>query len=161
MIDNVILLITGTLHERDISELIPKVCVYSALLWRTLSSVLFALSRRRDTVFILCPGCRTLETALACAYAAHSFKTLILPPILTGNPSRQNTPQCHPLGMFEEIGSLSIATTPAELYNSVIIDTPLAPYFRDCITESDLDELNIEIIRNSLYKVGHRAPSYH
>ena len=46
MIDNIVLLITGTLHGRDISELLPK---------------------------------------------------------------------CHPLGMFESIGSLSIATTPAEV----------------------------------------------
>ena len=29
-----------------------------------------------------------------------------------------------------------------------------APYFIDCISEQDLDELNIEIIRNTLYKVG-------
>ena len=28
-----------------------------------------------------------------------------------------------------------------------------APYFIDCISEQDLDELNIEIIRNTLYKV--------
>ncbi|KNC84252.1 V-type proton ATPase subunit D 1 [Sphaeroforma arctica JP610] len=83
MIDNIILLITGTLHDRDISELIPK---------------------------------------------------------------------CHPLGKFEEMGSLSIATTPAELYNSVLVDTPLANYFQSCIDEQDLDEMNIEIIRNSLYK---------
>ena len=29
---------------------------------------------------------------------------------------------------------------------------PLAPYFRDCLSASDLDDLNIEIIRNTLYK---------
>lgn len=28
----------------------------------------------------------------------------------------------------------------------------LAPYFRDCLSAQDLDDLNIEIIRNSLYK---------
>ena len=28
-----------------------------------------------------------------------------------------------------------------------------APYFIDCISEQDLDEMNIEIIRNTLYKV--------
>ena len=28
----------------------------------------------------------------------------------------------------------------------------LAPFFSDCISEQDLDEMNIEIIRNSLYK---------
>lgn len=28
----------------------------------------------------------------------------------------------------------------------------LAPYFRDCLSASDLDDMNIEIIRNTLYK---------
>eukprot|EP00053_Salpingoeca_punica_P004479 m.49359 g.49359 ORF g.49359 m.49359 type:complete len:350 (+) comp12814_c0_seq1:142-1191(+) len=83
MIDNVILLITGTLREKEISELLPK---------------------------------------------------------------------CHPLGMFPELKTLSIATSPAELYNSVLVDTPLAPFFMKCVSEQDLDELNIEIIRNTLYK---------
>lgn len=83
MIDNIILLITGTLHQRSISELIPK---------------------------------------------------------------------CHPLGSFTEIETIHVASTPAELYNAVLIDTPLAPFFVDCLSEQDLDEMNIEIIRNSLYK---------
>ena len=56
MIDNIILLITGTLHQRSIKELIPK---------------------------------------------------------------------CHPLGRFEEMASINIASTPAELYNAVLVDTPL------------------------------------
>ena len=30
----------------------------------------------------------------------------------------------------------------------------VAPYFIDCISEADLDEMNIEIIRNTLYKVS-------
>lgn len=83
MIDNIVLLITGTLHHRAISELIPK---------------------------------------------------------------------CHPLGSFEQMEAIHIASTPAELYNAVLVDTPLAPYFIDCISEQDLDEMNIEIIRNTLYK---------
>jgi vacuolar-type H+-ATPase subunit C/Vma6 len=28
----------------------------------------------------------------------------------------------------------------------------LAPFFEECINEQDLDEMNIEIIRNTLYK---------
>ena len=56
MIDNIILLITGTLHQRPITELVPK---------------------------------------------------------------------CHPLGSFEEMASINIASTPADLYNAVMIDTPL------------------------------------
>jgi V-type H+-transporting ATPase subunit d len=83
MIDNIILLITGTLHQRPITELIGK---------------------------------------------------------------------CHPLGSFEQMEAIIIAGTPAELYNAVLVDTPLAPYFVDCISEQDLDEMNVEVIRNSLYK---------
>jgi V-type H+-transporting ATPase subunit d len=83
MIDNVILLITGTLHGRDISELIDK---------------------------------------------------------------------CHPLGMFDTMASLCIASTPEELYREIIVDTPLAPYFAECVSLEDLTDMNIEIIRNTLYK---------
>ncbi|KAK7804864.1 hypothetical protein U0070_006846 [Myodes glareolus] len=113
MIDNVILLITGTLHQRSIAELVPK---------------------------------------------------------------------CHPLGSFEQMEAVNIAQTPAELYNAILVDTPLgeplwwkqqldsglsirasvwvlwierggaAPKQKDCISEQDLDEMNIEIIRNTLYK---------
>lgn len=32
------------------------------------------------------------------------------------------------------------------------VDIELAPYFRDCLSASDLDDLNIEIIRNTVYK---------
>jgi len=83
MIDNIVLLITGTLHERDTTELIEK---------------------------------------------------------------------CHPLGKFDAMATLSIATNVTELYNSVLVDTPLAPYIQGCLSEEDLDEMNIEIIRNTLYK---------
>lgn len=106
MIDNVILIITGTLHERDTHELLDR---------------------------------------------------------------------CHPLGVFETMPALCVATTVAELYNTVLVETPLgmslfffnfysadffnasffvllAPYFANCLSAHDLDELNIEIIRNTLYK---------
>src|SRR5262245_52880190 len=84
MIDNIVLLITGTLHQRPITELISK---------------------------------------------------------------------CHPLGSFEQMEAIHIASTPSELYNAVLVDTSLAPYFIECISEQDLDEVNVEIIRNTLYKV--------
>ncbi|XP_019405602.1 PREDICTED: V-type proton ATPase subunit d 2 isoform X2 [Crocodylus porosus] len=83
MIDNVILLITGTLHQRPIAELVPK---------------------------------------------------------------------CHPLGSFEQMEAVSIAQTPSELFNAILVDTPLADFFQDCLSENDLDEMNIEIMRNKLYK---------
>ncbi|KAJ3223278.1 H(+)-transporting V0 sector ATPase subunit d [Clydaea vesicula] len=83
MIDNVILLITGTLHNRDTHELLER---------------------------------------------------------------------CHPLGMFDSIAALCVATSISELYNTVMIETPIAPYFEKCLSAHDLDEMNIEIIRNTLYK---------
>lgn len=83
MIDNIVLLITGALHQRPISELMPK---------------------------------------------------------------------CHPLGTFEQIEAINVASTSSELYNAVLVDTPLADFFGECISEQDLDEMNIEIIRNTLYK---------
>ncbi|GAA5884264.1 hypothetical protein JCM6882_002201 [Rhodosporidiobolus microsporus] len=83
MIDNVVLLISGTLHERDTHDLLER---------------------------------------------------------------------CHPLGTFETMPALCVATNVEELYNTVLVETPLAPYFRDCLSAQDLDELNIEIIRNTLYK---------
>ena len=60
--------------------------------------------------------------------------------------------KCHPLGSFDEMESINIANTPADLHNAVMVDTPLAPYFEKCISEQDLDEVHIEIIRNTLYK---------
>ncbi|KAG1848735.1 ATPase V0 complex subunit D [Suillus subalutaceus] len=83
MIDNIILLITGTLHERDTHELLER---------------------------------------------------------------------CHPLGIFDTMPALCVATNVEELYQSVLIETPLAPYFRDCLSAADLDDMNIEIIRNIVYK---------
>ncbi|EGW30683.1 vacuolar ATP synthase subunit D [Spathaspora passalidarum NRRL Y-27907] len=83
MIDNVILMITGTLHERDKSEILRK---------------------------------------------------------------------CNPLGWFDTLPTLSIATDIESLYSTVLIDTPLAPFFKNCVSADDLDDLNIEIIRNKLYK---------
>lgn len=101
MIDNVVLLITGTLHERDTHELLER---------------------------------------------------------------------CHPLGIFDTMPALCVATNVEELYHSVLVETPLgecriterkqcvyayriaAPYFRDCLSAADLDDLNIEIIRNTVYK---------
>lgn len=83
MIDNVVLIVTGTLHERDMQELLDK---------------------------------------------------------------------CHPLGMFDSIATLAVASNMRELYRLVLVDTPLAPYFSETISSEDLDEMNVEIMRNVLYK---------
>jgi V-type H+-transporting ATPase subunit d len=83
MIDNVMLLITGTLHEREANELLEK---------------------------------------------------------------------CHPLGLFDGMAALTTSTSPLELYNIVLVESPLAPYFAQCLSAKDLDDLHIELIRNTLLK---------
>ena len=70
MIDNIVLLITGALHQRPISELMPK---------------------------------------------------------------------CHPLGTFEQIEAINVASTSSELYNAVLVDTPLGMLVFDKIKESLCD----------------------
>ncbi|GMM30080.1 H(+)-transporting V0 sector ATPase subunit D [Martiniozyma asiatica (nom. inval.)] len=60
--------------------------------------------------------------------------------------------KCNPLGWFETLPTLSIASDLDSLYETVLIDTPLAKYFTNCLSIDDLDDLNIEIIRNCLYK---------
>eukprot|EP01095_Lingulamoeba_sp_RSL-Kostka_P014096 TRINITY_DN602_c2_g1_i1.p1 TRINITY_DN602_c2_g1~~TRINITY_DN602_c2_g1_i1.p1 ORF type:complete len:364 (+),score=115.99 TRINITY_DN602_c2_g1_i1:138-1229(+) len=63
---------------------------------------------------------------------------------------------CHKLGYFDNMASLTCQRSVSDLYNSVIVDTPLAPYFQKCLSEEDLDEMNssveVEIIRNTLFK---------
>lgn len=83
MIDNVALLITGTVHERDRQEMLERI---------------------------------------------------------------------HPLGWFEGLPAISVATDIESLYDLILVDTPLAPYFKDSLSAEELDDLNIEVIRNRLYK---------
>jgi len=83
MIDNIVLLITGSLHKRDVAELKEK---------------------------------------------------------------------CHPLGLFDTMEAIIVGKNVSELYHEVLVDTPLGPYIEGSLSEADLDEMNIEQIRNTLYK---------
>lgn len=78
--------------------------------------------------------------------------TLLITGIVNNRPINELVGKCHPLGSFDQMEAVNIAQTPEELYDAVIVDTPLAPFFVDCINQQDMSELNIEIIRNSLYK---------
>lgn len=77
---------------------------------------------------------------------------LLITGTLHERDTRELLDRCHPLGWFETMPVLCVATNIEELYNSVLIETPLAPYFKGSLSHQDLDELNIEIVRNTLYK---------
>ncbi|CAL9224768.1 unnamed protein product, partial [Arabidopsis halleri] len=85
MIDNVVLIVTGTLHERDVQELLEK---------------------------------------------------------------------CHPLGMFDSIDTLAVAQNMRELYRLVLVDTPLAPYFSECLTSEVQQSCRITLALSSQEKTG-------
>lgn len=77
---------------------------------------------------------------------------LLITGTLHERDTRELLERCHPLGWFETLPVLCVATNIEELYNSVLIETPLAQYFKGSLSHQDLDELNIEIVRNMLYK---------
>lgn len=77
---------------------------------------------------------------------------LLITGTLHGRDTHELLDRCHPLGWFDTLPALCVATNVEELYRTVLVETPLSPYFRDCFSASDLDDLNIEIIRNKLYK---------
>lgn len=69
--------------------------------------------------------------------------------------------RCHPLGMFDTLPALMVATSVDEIYNTVLCESPLAPYFRGCFSADDLDEVHIELIRNHLWKAYLEDFNYH
>ena len=60
--------------------------------------------------------------------------------------------KCHPLGVFDNMERLAVAANMSELYDLVLRDTPLGGYFSASLSSEDLDEMNLEILRNTLYK---------
>ena len=91
---------------------------------------------------------------------------LLLKGTLSGRDINELIAQCHPLGMFKESTMRSIPTFESsprgyqDLYQTVLVDTPVGPYFSLFLQESAgrgevsnvLEEVEIEIIKSSLIK---------
>merc|ERR1712087_389362 len=90
---------------------------------------------------------------------------LLLKGALSGRDINELIEQCHPLGMFKESTMRSIPTFEntakeyQDLYQTVLVDTPVGPYFATFLQESAshevrnvLEEVEIEIIKSSLIK---------
>lgn len=93
---------------------------------------------------------------------------LLLKGALSGRDINELLEQCHPLGMFKESTMRSIPTFEnsakgySDLYQTVLVDTPVGPYFSKFLQESSmhrgshsrnvLEEVEIEIIKSSLIK---------
>lgn len=59
--------------------------------------------------------------------------------------------KCHPLGMFEGIGALTAATSVDDMYDLVLVDSPIGKFFRRT-DKRDFDEFSMEYIRSLLLK---------
>ena len=82
--------------------------------------------------------------------------TLMLSGAQQDQPAAEMMEKCHPLGLFDAstsrniLQASSLALSPADLYEMVLVDTPLARYFTaNLLTDRDLNESNINIIRES------------
>ena len=77
---------------------------------------------------------------------------LLISGTLNERPLSELVPKCNPLGIFDQMEAVTIANTPTELYNAILIDTPLGEFFMDSITMDEIPEMDPEIIRNVLYR---------
>ncbi|XP_006727183.1 V-type proton ATPase subunit d 2 isoform X1 [Mirounga angustirostris] len=93
----------------------------------------------------------TFFTYMTCSYMIDNV-ILLMNGALQKKPVKEILAKCHPLGRFTEMEAVNIAETPSDLFKAVLVETPLAPFFQDCMSENTLDELNIELLRNKLYK---------
>jgi V-type H+-transporting ATPase subunit d len=59
---------------------------------------------------------------------------------------------CNPLGFFEEIKLVCSQPTAKEMFDAILVDTPLAEYFVECLSIEDLTELNVDTMKDKLYK---------
>ncbi|KAJ1435257.1 V0 complex, c/d subunit of ATPase [Ochromonadaceae sp. CCMP2298] len=96
---------------------------------------------------------------------------LLLRGTLSGRNVNELMAQCHPLGMFKESTMRNIPSFEAsprgyaELYETVLVDTPVGEYFQQYLDQSSnrvgsasevrgvLEEVQIEILKNSLMKL--------
>ncbi|AAZ11170.1 V-type proton ATPase subunit D, putative [Trypanosoma equiperdum] len=71
----------------------------------------------------------------------------------SGRDGMQLLTRCHPLGWFPELASLTAAADVREMFEVVLIDSPVGRFFNaNGGLESDLDELSVEYIQGMLMK---------
>ncbi|XP_041848765.1 V-type proton ATPase subunit d 1-like [Melanotaenia boesemani] len=97
----------------------------------------------------------TYATTPTLLYYSYMIDNVVM--LISGALKRRDVtellPRCHPLGAFEQMAAVGITRTPTELYTAILVDTPLAQFFQYVLSETSLDEMEAEILRNKLHKV--------
>jgi V-type H+-transporting ATPase subunit d len=71
----------------------------------------------------------------------------IISGVKNGKESLEMLYKCHPLGMFETIGAIYYCKDMNDLYNNILIDSPLAQFFTKT-DKADFDEYSMGKLKN-------------
>jgi len=81
---------------------------------------------------------------------------LLIKGSLKGDDKDKLIESCNPLGTFPEMVVVCSQNTAQDMYNSILVDTPLAPYFVHCFGDEEdgnqLTEMGTEKMKDMLYK---------
>eukprot|EP01011_Urceolus_sp_BLP5_P001710 TRINITY_DN2495_c0_g1_i1.p1 TRINITY_DN2495_c0_g1~~TRINITY_DN2495_c0_g1_i1.p1 ORF type:complete len:371 (+),score=88.19 TRINITY_DN2495_c0_g1_i1:134-1114(+) len=88
-------------------------------------------------------------------YITYEYMIANVLKLISGAKSGRETMEllykCHPLGLFEGIGALTSTTSIDDMFETVLIDSPLGKFFQRT-EKKDFDELSMEYIRSLLQK---------
>lgn len=77
---------------------------------------------------------------------------LLIKGTLKGDPSEKLIESCNPLGTFAEMIVVCSTNQPKEMYEAILVETPLAKYFVSCIDLDELTDINVEMMKDKLMK---------
>ena len=149
MIDNVMLVITGVLHNRDTSELLEK--CHPLGIFDAMATLCVATSSSELYRMVL------VDTPLGpvrCMPAPRLGVVIDLPTCMLCGQINQlvRYGRCGPTRLVQDRTPDSELAWRCDVFSHLMGARSCPQYFGDCLSLEDLDEVNIEIIRNTLYK---------
>ncbi|XP_062122034.1 probable V-type proton ATPase subunit d 2 [Drosophila sulfurigaster albostrigata] len=67
-------------------------------------------------------------------------------------PMKKLLALCHPLGYFEQLEAIGVASNTDELFDAILIDTPLSKFISKSFEAKDFSKIDVEIVRGVLFK---------
>ncbi|XP_017020194.1 probable V-type proton ATPase subunit d 2 [Drosophila kikkawai] len=104
--------------------------------------------------YILCHSSEPLTTFLE--YIRYPYMIDNIAMLIAGlnnrRPMKRLLKMCHPLGLFDQLAAIELVTDLSELFDVVLIDTPIAKFIPPDMPREKLHEIDVEIVRASLYR---------
>ncbi|XP_017131072.1 probable V-type proton ATPase subunit d 2 [Drosophila elegans] len=67
-------------------------------------------------------------------------------------PMKRLLKMCHPLGFFDQLAAIEVATNSADLFDAILIDSPIAQFVPNNLPWEHLSHIDVEIVRATLYR---------